>query len=491
MKLAACCILLGAVLVAAHPVHAAPVSTAFTYQGQLQKNGLPYTGTASFVFRLCDDPTAISQVGSVFSASGVTVTGGLFTVDLDFGAVYTGVALWLDIQVLTPGDVSLTTLTPRVALTSVPFAQYALSAPGGGGSQWTNGTNGIHTLGHVGVGTAATSSHVLRVENGSANSNTAYFSSSNGAYPALFVRNFGANGYGFFDDASPQHYLYGNLGLGTTTPGLPLDVYNSGSAGARVTGFGNQFATIPGEGVRAALFVHGNTGSGFGGASMGGIYASSTDARAISGFSNNDWGVSGDCLAAGTYGVLGTPNEGVFGYTPNTSKPAGRFNAPAGGVAIEANGLAKLKTLQIMGGADLAEPFDVARSSGSAPEPGTVVVIDATSPGDLKVSDRAYDLRVAGVISGGNGLAPGMVMQAEGVEHAGGEHPVALTGRVWCKVDAGYGAVHPGDMLTTSPTAGHAMVASDAVRRAGAVIGKAMTSLEDGRGLVLVLVSLQ
>jgi hypothetical protein len=120
-----------------------------------------------------------------------------------------------------------------------------------------------------------------------------------------------------------------------------------------------------------------------------------------------------------------------------------------------------------------------------------VVVIDAERPGDMKVSEQAYDTRVAGVISGANDLSPGMIMKAEGAEHAEGDHPVALTGRVWTKVDASYGAVQPGDLLTTSPTAGHAMRADDATRRAGAVIGKAMTSLEGGRGLVLVLVSLQ
>jgi hypothetical protein len=66
-----------------------------------------------------------------------------------------------------------------------------------------------------------------------------------------------------------------------------------------------------------------------------------------------------------------------------------------------------------------------------------------------------------------------------------------MTGRVWCREDAGYGAIAPGDLLTTSATPGHAMRATDVSRRAGAVIGKAMTSLEGGRGLVLVLVSLQ
>lgn len=483
--------LCGAALLAATTVHAAPVSNAFTYQGQLLKNGNAYTGAADFVFRLYDDPAAGTQVGSDVSVNGVTVSSGLFNVDLDFGPVYTGTALWLDIRVQTAGDGGLTTLTPRVALTATPFAQYALNAPGGGGSQWVNGVNGIHYTGHVGVGTAATSNHFLRVESGTTNSNTAYFSSNNAAYPALYVRQFGTNGYGFFDDTSARHYLYGNLGIGTADPGMPLDVVSTVSAGGRIVGHGNHFIPIPGEGVRAALFVHGNTGTGFGGASMGGVYASSTDGRAVTGFSQNDWGVSGDCLASGTFGVLGTPNEGVFGFTPNTTKPAARFNAPSGGVAIEANGLAKVKTLQILGGADLAEPFDVSVSDESGPEPGTVVVIDPASPGDLRVSDRAYDARVAGVISGARGLAPGMLMHAEGDEHASGVHPVALTGRVWCKVDADHGAVEPGDLLTTSPTPGHAMKASDATLRGGAVIGKAMTALEAGRGLVLVLVSLQ
>jgi hypothetical protein len=74
---------------------------------------------------------------------------------------------------------------------------------------------------------------------------------------------------------------------------------------------------------------------------------------------------------------------------------------------------------------------------------------------------------------------------------ADGQYPVALTGRVYCLVDADAGPVQPGDLLTTSETPGHAMKAADSIRASGAVLGKAMTSLTSGRGLVLVLVSLQ
>ena len=90
-----------------------------------------------------------------------------------------------------------------------------------------------------------------------------------------------------------------------------------------------------------------------------------------------------------------------------------------------------------------------------------------------------------------NGLQPGMVMKAGGRPHASGEHPLAMTGRVWCLADASHGPIQRGDRLTTSPTVGHAMKAADEARAPGTVIGKAMSELREGRGLVLVLVNLQ
>jgi len=68
---------------------------------------------------------------------------------------------------------------------------------------------------------------------------------------------------------------------------------------------------------------------------------------------------------------------------------------------------------------------------------------------------------------------------------------VALTGRVYVQADAGYGAIKPGDLLTTSDTPGHAMKVIDHAQARGAVLGKAMSSLKEGKGLVLVLVTLQ
>lgn len=145
-------------------------------------------------------------------------------------------------------------------------------------------------------------------------------------------------------------------------------------------------------------------------------------------------------------------------------------------------------SLTIRGGADLAEPFPMSAAQ-SEMQPGSVVVIDDAHPGQLKLSDQPYDTRVAGVVSGANGIHPGIQMQQQGL--LGGGKNVALTGRVYVRADASFGAIRPGDFLTTSATPGCAMKATDHARAEGAILGKAMTGLNEGTGMVLVLVTLQ
>ena len=155
---------------------------------------------------------------------------------------------------------------------------------------------------------------------------------------------------------------------------------------------------------------------------------------------------------------------------------------------LNGDGRITTQELQITGGSDLSEQFDIAATA--PPQSGMVVCIDPAHPGQLQPSTRAYDRTVAGVISGAGGVKPGMLMGQRGTA-ADGKHPVALTGRVFCLVDATGGVIQPGDLLTTSATPGHAMKVTDYQRAQGAIIGKAMTPLEQGKGLVLVLVSLQ
>lgn len=137
-------------------------------------------------------------------------------------------------------------------------------------------------------------------------------------------------------------------------------------------------------------------------------------------------------------------------------------------------------------GADCAENFEIADEFHST-DPGTVMVIDPD--GRLCPAKRSYDRRVAGIVSGAGAYQPGILLgrTAEGQGHL----PIALAGKVFCKADAGYGAIDVGDLLTTSETPGYAMKAVDPQRAFGAVIGKALRPLERGQDLIPVLIALQ
>ena len=149
------------------------------------------------------------------------------------------------------------------------------------------------------------------------------------------------------------------------------------------------------------------------------------------------------------------------------------------------------KTLQITGGSDLAEPYKIAASAQVQPLPGMVVSIDPDQTGQMRVTTRSYDNTVGGIISGAGGVQPGVVLRQTGTV-ADGTLPIASVGRVWCWCDADAGgAITPGDLLTTSATPGHAMRVRDHDRARGAILGKAMSALRSGKGLVLVLVTLE
>jgi hypothetical protein len=138
-----------------------------------------------------------------------------------------------------------------------------------------------------------------------------------------------------------------------------------------------------------------------------------------------------------------------------------------------------------LSGADCAEDFDVLALDQI--EPGTVLVVDQEDT--LLQSKKAYDKRVVGVISGAGECRPGIILNKKHSQN--NRVPVALTGKTYCKVDAQYSSIEVGDLLTTSPTLGHAMKASDPLQAFGAVIGKALHSLKEGKGLIPILVALQ
>lgn len=191
----------------------------------------------------------------------------------------------------------------------------------------------------------------------------------------------------------------------------------------------------------------------------------------------------------------GSASIGLIAEEHGSPQGAMYFYDASGAVSVEIDGNYEgagrviTQELQITGGADLSEGFNVDHA-GANVFPGAVLVIDPESPGELMLAHEPYDTRVAGVVSGAGNIKPGLMMGQLG-SLADGEVPVALTGRVYVQVDATEAPIAPGDLLTTGALPGHAMRADDERRRSGAILGKALTGMPAGRGLVLALVSLQ
>src|SRR5262249_27041547 len=126
---------------------AAPLGTAFAFQGQILSSGVPVTGTVNLQFTLYNAANGGAQVGGVQTFNAVTPADGLFSLALDFGAnAFDGNERWLEIAVEGQSENSFTTLTPRTPVLPTPYALYAVGGGGGGlalpyaGTGATNGT---------------------------------------------------------------------------------------------------------------------------------------------------------------------------------------------------------------------------------------------------------------------------------------------------------------------------------------------------------------
>ncbi|MDH7503841.1 MAG: hypothetical protein QHJ82_14175 [Verrucomicrobiota bacterium] len=110
-------------------LQAAPLGTAFSYQGKLTDAGKAANGIYDLCFTICAAASGGSPLAGPITNSPVGVTNGLFTTALDFGSdVFTGEARWLEIAARTNGGGAFTPLSPRQPLTPAPYALYAPSA---------------------------------------------------------------------------------------------------------------------------------------------------------------------------------------------------------------------------------------------------------------------------------------------------------------------------------------------------------------------------
>jgi len=208
-------------------------------------------------------------------------------------------------------------------------------------------------------------------------------------------------------------------------------------------------------------------------------------------------GVQGQSFGGGV-GVAGISKDGI-GVHGVGGRLAGQFDGDVeitgainhngdfkctGNAEITGNLNMSSRTSDITLG-DVAEGFST--QDGEIIEPGTVVVLN--QHGLVRPGDEAYDKRVAGVVSGAGDYRPAIVLDKQLSQAS--RLPVALIGKVRCKVDAQYSPIAVGDLLTTSPMLGHAMKAADPLKAFGSVIGKALGPLKDGRGLIPILIALQ
>jgi hypothetical protein len=322
-------------------------------------------------------------------------------------------------------------------------------------------------------------------------------------------------GVGGFSDAGVGMVAYSNKGNGmlstTNAPDKSALFASNNSNGNAPAG-----GAPAGNGVFGLTFVNGGTGvfgannsakgrgvqgngpeagvGGFSDAGTGvigqsnkasGIMGTSVNGQGMTAFSDNDIGIfSQGATFSGVFNGALVVNKG-----PNPKDSTKAPSAVNGSIVINDGNLYLNNGDIFLGGADCAEEFDVA---GTEPtEPGSVMVIDEEG-GALGQCDQPYDSKVAGVVSGAGIFRPGIVLdrQVEG-SRLKNRTPIALTGKVYCKADAQYGAIKVGDLLTTSATRGHAMKAADAARAFGTVIGKSLKSLPSGKGLIPVLISLQ
>jgi hypothetical protein len=358
---------------------------------------------------------------------------------------------------------------------------------------------GIHNNGVIGITTTATDSGVWGANTGS-------------GYGVAGSSEHGNGVIGLAAGVAPPAGVNNNGVIGVTTTGNgviglaagvspPLGVNNNGVIGVTNTAtdsgvWGNNAGS--GYGV-AGSSAHGN---GVIGLAAGASRPLDVNNNGVIGVTNTGNGVIG--LAAGASAPLGVHNNGVIGVT-NTATDSGVWGNNAGsgfGVAgSSTNGIGVLGQgghlagrfegdVEVTGdirliNQDCAEDFDIACADEI--EPGTVMVI--TTGGTLRESQRAYDNRVAGVVSGAGSLQPGVILGRQ--KSTDKRLPISLLGKVYGKINANCGSIEVGDLLTTSQTPGHAMKASDRARAFGAVIGKALRPLKAGQGIIPILIALQ
>jgi hypothetical protein len=322
--------------------------------------------------------------------------------------------------------------------------------------------------------TATSTDPILTIKNeGDSHGIVSDTKSSQTNHYGVLGRNYG-NGPGIRGFSEKSH---GIIGVTESTQTDDYGVYgkNDGN-GTGVRGYSVKGPGVSGKSENRTG-VYGTTSN----VGYFGVYGYNENGIGVKGHSGSNTGIAA-YNNSNNHAALLADNQGngtaIFAYTEG--KIAAVFR---GNVQIQKKGGAVL--IELGEGLDYAEGFDV--SDNQKIDPGTVLIIDEKNPGKLTKSKNPYDTKVAGIVAGAKGLGSGVRLGPDMFDF-----DVALAGRVYCNVDGSYGAISPGDLLTTSPTPGYAMIVKDHKKAQGAIIGKAMETLKEcEKGQILVLVTLQ
>jgi hypothetical protein len=485
-------------------IAASAVTNSITYQGRLtDSTGEPLSGTWEMVFELYNVSTGGTALAT--DRHDVNVTDGLFNTHIDFGTDYfDGRELWLGVTV-KPGS----EMTPRQEILPVP---YALGLKPGAHIEdfshsaifsVTNTGNGHAIVGSCSSSGVIGASHSAGVYGEATNTEQdeinygGFFISKGGHGSGVYGGATGSAGEGVFGEAAGIN----GQGVRGYAPGTnAVGVYGVGSTG--VFGEGSNGDGVIGKTTAAdksGVYGHNPNGVGVKGRSDNGDgvvgWTGASDKSGVFGHSQSGVGITG--RSDGDAGVVAVttstnPDHVALVARNEGSGPAIYAESGTNGYAAIFEGNVQIQSrftgapvIELGEGLDYAEGFDVSHKTEIVP--GTVLIIDPDNPGKLAVSNEPYDRKVAGIVTGANGMGSGVRLGSDQFDY-----DVALAGRVYCNVDATHGEVSPGDLLTTSPTPGYAMVVKDYAKAQGAILGKAMEELPQGeKGQILVLVALQ
>ncbi len=299
----------------------APVGSAFTYQGRLIDGGVPANGAYDLRMRLFDAASGGTQVSTNWLFGDVAVSGGYFTVVLNFADYFDGEARWLEVEVRPGASTgSYTVLTPRTSLTGVP---YALGLRPG-----------------ATVNTTTTNMPALRLNAPSANSNALVATGNGGGYAVVYAEDLSTNGgYGLYGKSTAGDGVIGLSQSGTGVNGVGQGTGTSGVKGtgdlSGVLGYGGLYG-VEGEGPAAG--VHGlSRSAGAHATGVLGVLHHTAAGPNSTGVYGENQGISGSGIGVwgtqnGTgYGVFGSINPGGYGVVgsnggSNSSGYAGWFN---------------------------------------------------------------------------------------------------------------------------------------------------------------------